>query len=265
MSMRIAVVQLNSQDDPEVNVGAALEWIRQAAQSGAELVALPETFSFCGPLDQAPRLAEPIPGPTTEAVSAVAQQCGIYVLAGSLHEHVEGQSRVFNTSLLIDRNGAIVARYRKIHLFDVPGLDLESPSVRPGGEVVVATVRRRKFGLSICYDLRFPELYRELAARGAEILFVPSAFTLQTGRDHWEVLLRARAIENLAYVVAPNQFGPHPPDKSCYGHSMIVDPWGTVLCQVADGVGMAFADVDLARLAEIRRTLPALDHRRLGR
>ncbi|MHC4234801.1 MAG: nitrilase-related carbon-nitrogen hydrolase, partial [Planctomycetota bacterium] len=137
--------------------------------------------------------------------------------------------------------------------------------VQPGGEVVVATVRRRTFGLSICYDLRFPELYRELAGRGAEILFVPSAFTLQTGRDHWEVLLRARAIENLAYVVAPNQFGPHPPDKRCYGHSMIVDPWGTVLCQVADGVGMALADVDLARLTEIRRTLPALDHQLLGR
>lgn len=263
--MKIAVIQLNSQDDPEANLAVAGEWTRRAAQAGAELVALPETFTFCGPLDQAPRYAEPVPGPTTRAVAAVARECGVYILAGSLHERVEGQAKPFNTSLLIDRDGSIVARYRKIHLFDVPGPDVESDNIQAGCEVVVTAVRRRRFGLSICYDLRFPELYRELATRGAEILFVPSAFTMQTGRDHWEVLLRARAIENLAYVVAPNQSGPHPPDRDCYGHSMIVDPWGTVLCRVPDGVGMATAEVDLARVAEIRRTLPALDHRRLGR
>ena len=263
--MKIAVVQLNSQDDPEANLAAAREWIRRSADAGAELVALPEMFIFCGPLDQARSYAEPIPGPTTRAVAAVARECGVYVLAGSLHERVEGQPKPFNTSLLIDRDGSIVARYRKIHLFDVPGLDVESDNIQAGSEVVVTAVRRRRFGLSICYDLRFPELYREMAARGAEILFAPSAFTMQTGRDHWEVLLRARAIENLAYVVAPNQSGPHPPNRHCYGHSMIVDPWGTVLCRVPDGVGMATAEVNLARLAEIRRALPALDHRRLGR
>ncbi|MCP4251599.1 MAG: carbon-nitrogen hydrolase family protein [bacterium] len=262
--MRIAIVQLNSGDDPTANVADALQWIGRAADRGAELVALPETFTFCGPLPEAYRHAETIPGPTTDAVAAVARERGIYILAGSLHERSDNERKPYNTSVLIDRQGAIVATYRKIHLFDVAGLDMESESVRPGSEPVTATIRRHKLGLSICYDLRFPELYRELSARGAEILFVPSAFTLQTGRDHWEALLRARAIENLAHVVAPNQWGPHPPGKHCYGHSMIVDPWGTVLCRVPDGPGVAVADIEPARVRELREKLPALNHRRLG-
>lgn len=261
--MKIAVVQLNSQTDKAANVVRALEFVRRAAGDGAELVALPELFAWCGPLEQAATQAETIPGPTTDAVAAVARECGVYLLAGSLHERVDGQATPYNTSVLLDRDGSIIARYRKIDLFDVPGLEMESPYVQAGSEPVVATVRRRKLGLSVCYDLRFPELYRELSARGAEIIFAPSAFTLHTGRDHWEVLVRARAIENLAYVVAPNQWGPHPPDKHCYGHSMIVDPWGTVLCRVPDGEGIALADVDLGRVSEVRQNLPALDHRRI--
>jgi len=262
--VRIAVVQLNSQTDKDANVAQALDFVHRAAADGAELIALPEMFAWCGPLQDAPDHAEPIPGPTTNAVADLARQSGVYVLAGSVHERVEGQDRPFNTSALIDRDGTIVARYRKIHLFDVQGLDMESPYVQPGTEPVVATVRRRRFGLSICYDLRFPELYRELSARGAEVIFAPSAFTLHTGRDHWEVLIRARAIENLAYVVAPDQWGPHPPDKHCYGHSMIVDPWGTVLCRLPDTPGYAIANVDPARVAQVRANLPALNHRRIA-
>lgn len=261
--MKIAVVQLNSQTDKAANVAQAIEFVRRAAGDGAELVALPEMFAWCGPLQEAAAQAETIPGPTTNAVAAVARECGVYLLAGSLHERVDGQAKPYNTSVLLGRDGSIVARYRKIHLFDVPGLDMESHSIQAGSEVVVATVRRRKLGLSICYDLRFPELYRELSARGAEIIFAPSAFTLHTGRDHWEVLVRARAIENLTYVVAPNQWGPHPPDKHSYGHSMIIDPWGTVLSRVPDGVGYAIAEVDLNRVSQVRRDLPTLDHRRI--
>jgi predicted amidohydrolase len=258
------VVQLNTRTEKPANVARAIELIRAAAGYRAEVVALPEVFAFCGPVEDQRRHAEAIPGPTIDRIADVARECRVHVLAGSIHERVEGQPKLYNTSVLIDSNGVIVARYRKIHLFLAPGLDDETPTVQPGSEIVVADSAIGRCGFSICYDLRFPELYRELSSRGAEIIFAPAAFTLQNGRDHWEVLVRARAVENLAYVVAPDQFGPHPPGKMCYGHSMIVDPWGTVLARVPDGEGVAVADVDLRRVAELRGKLPALEHRRLG-
>jgi predicted amidohydrolase len=184
-------------------------------------------------------------------------------------ERTAEAGRFFNTSLLFDVRGEVVATYRKIHLFDVdlgpgPLTYRESETLLPGEQTVVAPLFDTRVGLSICYDLRFPELYRALSADGAEILFVPAAFTMQTGRDHWELLLRARAVENLAYVLAAGQVGEHPPGKSCYGRSMIVDPWGTVLAQAADEEGFVGATLDLERLRRIRRNLPALGHRRLG-
>ena len=260
--MRFAVIQLNSRDDRQANIVAAVRGIREAADRGAALVALPEMTVFCGPLDQVAKHAETIPGPTVEALADAAWTCRVFVLIGSVHERAADGGLPYNTSVLIDRTGQIVATYRKLHLFDAPGLEMESPFLQPGTHVAVAETPLGHLGLSICYDLRFPELYRELSARGAEVLFVPSAFTMQTGRDHWEVLLRARAIENLAYVVAPNQWGPHPPDKQCYGHSMIVGPWGTVLCRVPDGPGIAYADVDLRKVTQARQRLHALQHRR---
>jgi len=262
--MRFAVVQLNTRDDKEANVTTALALAGRAAEAGADLVALPESVPWYGGLERAACFAEPIPGPTVEGFAAIARQHRIHLLLGSLHERVAGRERPFNTSVLLDPAGGVAATYRKIHLFDAPGLELESAHVSAGSETVVARTEVGRLGLSVCYDLRFPELYRVLSDQGAEVLLVPSAFTLQTGRDHWETLLRARAIENLAYVVAPNQWGPHPPDKRSYGHSMIVDPWGTLLCRVPDGEGFACAEVDLQRVARARGRLQVLRHRRLG-
>src|SRR5207253_1614565 len=188
------------------------------------------------------------------------------LLLGSLPEKVEGDTRVYNTSVLVGPDGTTLAAYRKIHLFDIdlPGLEhlKESRSVRAGEAVVVADTPAGRIGLSICYDVRFPELYRRLTREGARVLAVPSAFTDRTGKDHWEVLLRARAIENLAYVVAPAQVGHHGRGRSSHGHAMIVDPWGTVMAQVAHGEGVALAELDFARQDRLRAELPALDHAR---
>jgi predicted amidohydrolase len=212
--------------------------------------------------------AETLEGPTLAALREVADRRKIFVVAGSIAERVDEPGRTANTCALIGDDGAILATYRKIHLFDVNIPDgaryAESETVVPGDEVVVAPTPLGAVGLSICYDLRFPELYRELSALGADLLSIPSAFTLYTGKDHWEVLVRARAIENLAYVLAPAQVGRHSASRFTFGNAMIVDPWGTVLARCPDGEGVAVAPFRRTRLDRVRAELPALSHRRLA-
>jgi predicted amidohydrolase len=264
--MRVALLQLNSQDDREVNLRESSRLIEAAAAEGADLAALPELFTYLGPASEHPRIAEPIPGPTTERLSALAARHRMYILGGSFLERVAGEARLWNTSTLFDRSGNLLARYRKLHLFDVELAGQvpyrESATVASGSEIVTADTEFGRVGMSICYDLRFPELYRALASQGAEAFFVPAAFTLHTGKDHWEVLLRARAIENQAYVVAAAQVGPHPPIRECYGNSLVADPWGTVIARAPNRVGITLAPLDFEYLKQVRRELPALAHRR---
>ena len=229
--MRVAAVQLNSTNDKDRNLETARRLVREAAAAGAELVALPEKWNLLAPPAELEAGAEELDGGvSTEAARGWAREHGIHVLAGSIGERVAGADRLFNTSALIDPSGGLIAVYRKIHMFDVEvgGVTYrESEAEQPGDEIVTAAAGAVEVGLSVCYDLRFPELYRILAVRGARLITVPSAFTLATGRDHWEVLLRARAIENQAFVLAPNQVGEAPPHYVSYGRSMIVDPWGS--------------------------------------
>ena len=264
--MRVAAVQLNSTNDKDRNLEAARRLVREAAAAGAELVALPEKWNLLAPPAELEAGAEELDGGvSTEAARGWAREHGIHVLAGSIGERVAGADRLFNTSALIDPSGGLIAVYRKIHMFDVEvgGVTYrESEAEQPGDEIVTAAAGAVEVGLSVCYDLRFPELYRILAVRGARLITVPSAFTLATGRDHWEVLLRARAIENQAFVLAPNQVGEAPPHYVSYGRSMIVDPWGVVLAQAADREGAIVADLDLERQAAIRESLPSLANRR---
>jgi predicted amidohydrolase len=263
-----AVVQMRSGEDKEANLSSAIRWVERAAQRGAKLIALPELFNcLCQPQVMVAN-AEAIPGPTSEAMSALAARLHVTLLAGSIAERSADPGRVFNTSLLFGPDGIELGRYRKIHLFDIdlPGqvTHKESQWFAPGEEVVHVETPLGRLGMTVCYDLRFAELYRRLADVPIDILLVPAAFTLATGRDHWEALLRARAIENQAYVIAPDQWGQQPPSIPTFGHSMIVDPWGTVTATVPDGEGVAVAEIDHARIAQVRKSLPALEHRRLA-
>jgi predicted amidohydrolase len=262
-----AAVQMTSTADAERNLAAAEGLVEEAASRGAGLVGLPENFAFLRAEGQPVPEAQALDGPWVSRMSGLARRLKITLLLGSLPERVPGESRVRNTSLLLGPDGRTLAVYRKIHLFDIdlPGMEhlKESRSVVPGDEVVLAETPFAPIGLSICYDLRFPELYRELTRRGARILAVPSAFTERTGKAHWEVLLRARAIENLAYVLAPAQVGSHGPGRASHGQAMIVDPWGAVLAQAPEGEGLALAELDFQRQDRIRRELPALLHARL--
>ncbi|MFI7578724.1 carbon-nitrogen hydrolase family protein [Micromonospora sp. NPDC049497] len=265
--MRVAVCQLNARDDRKVNLEAAEGLLERAAAGGADLAVLPEYVDYLGP---AARLPEPeaVDGEVGQFFAGVARRLGMWVIAGSFHERGPDPEHTWNTSLVFDRSGALAASYRKIHLYDVeiPGRVsyLESATVAPGDQPVVVDVEGLRVGLSICYDLRFPELYRRLATEGgAQLLVVPAAFMMHTGRDHWEVLLRARAIENQCFVAAAGQTGDHEPARTCFGRSMVVDPWGTVLTQVPDGPGVAIAELDLDRLHTIRAELPSLANRRL--
>lgn len=261
-----AVVQLSSGADRRANLERATTLIRAAAERGARLVVLPEVFPWRGPRADEAGQAESIPGPTTETMAAVARDTGVHLLMGSMLETGAGE-RSFNTSLVIGPTGDILGRYRKIHLFDVelPGRVSvrESDARAPGEEVVVVPTPLGRLGLSICYDLRFPELFRRLVQAGAEIILLPSAFTFPTGAAHWEVLCRARAIENQCWLLAANQTGQSPHGFHDYGNSLIVDPWGTVVARVGDGEGIALAEVDLEQLARVRREMPCLDHVRL--
>ena len=263
--MRVACVQLNSGADKAANVTAAVALVRRAAAAGARLVVLPETWTYKGSHALLDDVAESIDGPANTVLAGLAAELGVFVLAGSIYERTTRPGRYANASVLFDPRGAPVAVYRKIHLFDaVAGAKVyrESDDLDPGADLVTADVDGLAVGLTICYDLRFPELYRSLALRGARLLLVPSAFTEETGRDHWEVLLRARAIENGCFVVAAAQWGVHGDDRRCHGRSMIVDPWGTVLAVAPDGVGVCDADLDLEAVERVRGRLPVLAHRR---
>jgi predicted amidohydrolase len=241
--------------------------VREAAAGGATFIALPEMFAFLRREGQRFPHAQGVDGEILGRVRGWARDLAVRILAGSIAESVAGSERVHNTSALIGATGAIEAVYRKIHLFDVDlgpgGVFSESKSIAPGEEVVVADTEIGGVGLSVCYDLRFPELYRAQAARGARWLVVPSAFAPATGKDHWEVLLRARAIENQCFVLAPAQCGVHSAERASHGRSLIVDPWGIVLAQLGDRPGVAIADCSLAELERVRASVPALAHRRL--
>ena len=264
--MRVAAVQLNSTADAAANLAVADRLTRAAAADGARVIVLPEKWTAMGSDSQQRAAAEPLDGPAVQWARASARELGVDLVAGSMLELISGQEKLANTSVHVDPQGEIRAVYRKMHMFDV---EIEGRSYReseleePGDEIVLSqTADGVELGLSICYDLRFPELYRILAVRGARVLVLPAAFTLATTRDHWETLLRARAIENQAFVVAANQYGAHPGGQHSGGRSMIVDPWGVVLAKAADGVGHIVADLDLEHQQEIRARLPALANRR---
>ena len=276
MPLRIASVQMCSTEDIARNLARATDLVKAAAADGANLIGLPENFAYLGStLDHKLSIAESLSqsgdqanGPLLTAMRQLARDTGVWLLLGGFPERVAGQDeRLGNAAVLLDPEGAVSAVYRKMHLFDVeiPGGHRfrESDAVVPGDQPVVAQTPWGGLGLSICYDLRFPELYRRLAAAGARMLAVPAAFTRETGKDHWHVLLRARAIENQAFVFAPAQWGFHGGNRSSYGHAMIVDPWGVVLSECGERDGYAFAAVDFDYQDEVRSTLPCLDHRRL--
>jgi deaminated glutathione amidase len=262
-----AVVQMTSTADVERNLSTAEALVETAAERGAAFVGLPENFAFLRSEGQPVPEPQSLDGPWVRRLAERARRRRLTLLLGSLPERVEGDTRVHNTSVLIGPDGTTLATYRKIHLFDVdvPGMThlKESKTVRPGTELVVVDTCLGRLGLSICYDVRFPELYRELTRRGARVLCVPSAFTERTGKAHWEVLLRARAIENLAWVLAPAQYGRHGEGRASHGQAMIVDPWGQVVARVPDGEGVCVAEIDLERQERLRRELPALAHARL--
>jgi predicted amidohydrolase len=264
--LKVAAVQLNSTADPAANLAVVDRLTRAAAADGARLIVLPEKWTAIGSDAEQRAASETLDGPAIRWARATARELEIDLVAGSILERVEGQEKLANTSVHVDPRGEVKAVYRKLHMFDVE-IDgrsyRESDLEEPGEEIVLShTAVGVELGLSICYDLRFPELYRILAVRGALVLTVPAAFTLPTTRDHWETLVRARAIENQAFVIAANQFGRHPGAHHSGGRSMIVDPWGVVLAQAADGVGHIIADLDLDGQREVRSRLPALANRR---
>jgi deaminated glutathione amidase len=266
--MRLAAVQMTSVDDVAANLRAAGALVAEAADAGAELVGLPENFAYLRREGLPIPCAQGLDGEIVGFLREAARRHGLWLLGGSFPEAAD-EGRVFNTSLLLSPEGAIEAVYRKIHLFDVDlrpqgGAEFrESARIAPGQEVVVGKTPFGGVGLSICYDLRFPELYRAHAERGVRLLAVPAAFAVETGRDHWEVLLRARAIENQAFVLAPAQCGRHSPERASYGRSLIVDPWGLVLARAPDRPCAIVADCDLAAQDALRSTLPVLAHRRI--
>jgi len=266
--LRAAAIQMSSGSDKPANLDRAEALIRAAAERGARLVVLPEVFNWRGPRGAEADFAEAIPGPTSERLAKLARELGIHLQAGSISERIEGERRCYNTALLFAPSGELVGQYRKIHLFDVeiPGQVSahESAARKPGEQTVVVQTEIGAIGLSVCYDLRFPELYRRLVRDGAEMLCIPSAFTFPTGAAHWEPLVRARAIENQCYVIAPDQFGTSPNGYRDYGSSMIVDPWGAVIARASEGEAIAMAEIRLDYLRKVRTELPSLTHARLG-
>jgi deaminated glutathione amidase len=267
MTHLVAAIQLSSGNDKAANLEKAERLIRLAAARGARLVALPEVFNWRGKRAEEAAAAESLEGVTLTLMAGLARELEIHLVAGSITEDAPGQSKRYNTSVLIGPDGRQIAVYRKIHLFDVdlPGrVTIKESDVKlAGAEVVWAPTPLATIGLSVCYDLRFPELYRRLAFSGARIITIPSAFTFPTGEAHWDVLIRARAIENQCYVIAPAQFGPNVHGFSDYGNSMIVDPWGRVLARAADMEGVVVAPVELEYLERVRHELPSLANARL--
>jgi deaminated glutathione amidase len=261
--LHVAAIQLNSTADKGRNVLTAERLVRAAAAAGAELVALPEKWNMLAAGEEIVAAAETLDGPSLGAARGWARELGIHLLAGSICER--GPAKAFNTSVLIGPDGHDLAVYRKIHLFDVDAGGVsyrESDHEEPGSEIVAVDFGEIVVGLTVCYDLRFPELYRILALREARLITVPSAFTLATGPDHWETLLRARAIENQVFVLAPNQYGEAPPHYRSYGRSAIVDPWGVILATAADEECFIAAELDLDAQDRVRQSLPSLANRR---
>ncbi len=269
-TLRVAAVQLQSQDDVAHNLAECARQVLAARREGAQLVVLPENFAYFGPEEGkrsvAERLADPN-GAVQRALSEMARGSELFLVAGGFPEASADAARPFNTALVHGPDGALVASYRKLHLFDVALQDgttlAESSSTTPGDALVTFDIGPFRVGLSICYDLRFPELYRGLVARGANVLLVPAAFTVHTGKDHWHPLLQARAIESQCYVVAAAQWGKHPRGRTTYGHSLVADPWGTIVAEASDRVGLTSATLDLGYLKRVRAAVPCLDHRRL--
>ena len=264
--MRAAAIQLNSDDDRERNLGAAEALTRAAAADGADLIVLPEKFHLLGTDQAMERGAEPLDGPTIAWARGLARELGVDLVAGSIAERRPDREKLSNTSVHVGPDGEVAAVYRKIHMFDVVvgGVEYrESATEEPGGEIALSRLEDgTELGLTVCYDLRFPELFRILAVRGARVIALPAAFTKVTGAAHWEVLVRARAIENQAFVVAADQCGVHPPgDKESFGGSLIVDPWGEVLARAGAEPCFVAADLDLARQDEVREQLPSLANR----
>jgi predicted amidohydrolase len=262
--VRAAAVQLNSTDDKDTNLGKADRLTRAAAADGADLIVLPEKFNVLGTVEQQRNGAESLDGPTIRWAREAAAELRVELIAGSIAERREDREKLSNTSVHVGPDGAVKAVYRKIHMFDVEvggQVYRESESEEPGGEIVVSDVGGVGLGMTVCYDLRFPELYRILAVRGARVVAIPAAFTKVTGQAHWEILIRARAVENQAFVVAGDQIGRHPPDKESFGGSMIVDPWGEVLARAPDEECFVAAELDLSRQDEVREKLPSLANR----
>lgn len=266
-SFLAAAIQLNAGSDKAANLERAEQLVGAAAARGAALVVLPEVFFWRGGAGDDHSGAEPIPGPTSDLCAAWARRHRIHLLAGSLLEKAPGETKTYNTSQLFGPDGASLARYRKMHLFDVeiPGqVKVRESDARLGGdEVVKADTELGVIGLTVCYDLRFPELYRALTFAGATLICIPAAFTFPTGAAHWEPLLRARAIENQVWIVAANQWGRTPRGTLDYGHSMIVDPWGTIVAGARDGDGIILAEIDGAHQQRVRAQIPCLQHARV--
>ncbi len=266
MHLRTAAIQLNSQDVPAENMTVVARMLDQAGAAGAELAVLPELWIYRGPYRGYDKAAQTLSGPAITILQEKARQHNMVINGGSIIErHPDLEGKFHNTSVLIDRSGEIVAVYRKIHLFDV---DLangekhhESERIAPGAQIVTAETSGVTFGMAVCYDLRFPELFRALKLQGAQILLLPAAFTLHTGRDHWEILVRARAIENQCYVVAVGQVGKYPPGQQSFGRSMLVDPWGVVLAQAPDRPCAILADIDTDQIERVQEQIPCMHHR----
>ncbi|MGC4089745.1 MAG: carbon-nitrogen hydrolase family protein [Polyangiaceae bacterium] len=268
--VKVSALQLSSQASLSENLAQVEALVARAASAGAKLVVLPENFAYMGPEAGKRAIAERLgdaDAPIQAALRDLARRASVAIVAGGFPEASGDADRPFNTSAAFDSSGALVAAYRKIHLFDVDlrshGTLCESANTTAGAEVVVTQLAGLETGLSICYDLRFPELYRQLVDRGAEVLTVPAAFTLYTGKDHWHPLLRARAIESQCYVVAAAQWGKHPENRATFGHALIADPWGAVIAEASDAIGVVSAEIDLAFLHEVRGRVPALAHRKL--
>ncbi|MBN1857268.1 MAG: carbon-nitrogen hydrolase family protein [Dehalococcoidia bacterium] len=263
----VAIAQTESGSDKQRNIQRAVALVNQACDEGATLVALPETFDYRGEASRIPSVAEPLPGSALEPLISLAEERRVWILAGSVHETNGTTMMPYNTSVLIDPDGTIAAVYRKIHLFNITIGDksvAESNRYTPGADIVTSEAAGMKVGLTICYDVRFPELYRQIADVGADLIFIPASFTAATGEAHWETLVRARAIENQCFVMAPGQAGIGGGEIPTYGNSMIVDPWGRVLARAPQsGECVVSAQLDLAELEEIRRRLPALHNRML--
>jgi len=267
--VRFAAVQMSSQEDVAKNLARASELLGEAKAQGAEVALLPENFALMGNEDEKRALAETLAarGPMTSMLTDSARKLGMWVIAGGMPERSGDDARPFNSSVVVSPAGEIATVYRKIHLFDVDIADgatyRESASTSSGDSPTTVGVAGLSVGLSVCYDVRFPELYRALAKAGADVLTVPAAFTLLTGKDHWHVLLRARAIESQAYVVAAAQWGSHPKGRRTYGKSCVIDPWGDIIAQASEGEGVIVATVDPTRIQRVRAELPSLRHRRL--